>query len=134
MWRIEFTSDRFLPALPEACQANPGAYGFELAWWLARALAARGVPTSYPLGEDWGWLIERSDEQEREFSIGCASIAEEGEGYAGKPLRWSVFVRPYRSLRQRIQGVDHGEQVQALARHITAVLQAEGIAVEQVEG
>lgn len=57
MWRIEFSSAEFLPYLPEQAQANPGVYGFELAQWLSRALAERGVVTSYPIGEDWGWLI-----------------------------------------------------------------------------
>lgn len=54
MASIEFTSATFLPVLPEDCQVNPGAYGFELAWWLAQALARSGVVTSYPVGEDWG--------------------------------------------------------------------------------
>lgn len=51
MWQIEFTSAEFLPRLPESCQGNPGVYGFELAWWLAQALAEQGIVTSYPLGE-----------------------------------------------------------------------------------
>ena len=39
MSRIEFSSTKFLPYLPESCQVNPGVYGFELASWLSLALA-----------------------------------------------------------------------------------------------
>ena len=75
MTRIEFYSDRFLPYLPEACQVNPGAYGFELALWLSNALMRLDIVTSYPLGEDWGWFIEYG-EGEAEFMIGCDSDAK----------------------------------------------------------
>lgn len=95
MTRIEFESDLFLPLLPESAQGNPGAYGFELAWWLAQRLQEMGITTSYPLGEDWGWLIEHIDESDAEFTIGCGSMADHGEGYKGKALTWSIFVRPH---------------------------------------
>jgi hypothetical protein len=96
MTRFEFESDRFLPQLPESAQVNPGAYGFELAWWLAQRLQELGIETSYPLGEDWGWLIEHVDEGDDEFTIGCGSTAGHGDGYLGKPVTWSIFVRPRR--------------------------------------
>ncbi|MCG8426678.1 MAG: hypothetical protein MI754_04890 [Chromatiales bacterium] len=55
---VEFKSDLFKPFLPEDAQANPECYGAELAWWLSRELAKRGIYTTYPVGEDWGWFIE----------------------------------------------------------------------------
>lgn len=58
MPEIEFTSAQFLPYLPEDAQVNPGAYGFELAQWLSQALSRCGIVTSYPVSEDWGWLLE----------------------------------------------------------------------------
>ena len=128
MWRIEFTSSEFLPLLPEDCQGNPGVYGFELAWWLAQALAQQGIVTSYPLGEDWGWLIEYLDASESEFTIGCASMAEEGEGYRRQPIQWSIFVRPHTSWKQRLKGVTHEAQVQVLGQAILSALRAKGIA------
>ncbi|MBK1725328.1 hypothetical protein [Thiocystis violacea] len=131
MWRIEFSSSEFLPLLPEQCQGNPGVYGFELAWWLAQALAARGVVTSYPLGEDWGWLIEHIDLQESEFTIGCASMAEDGEGYAGKEVAWSIFIRPHTTLKQRLKGQTHKQEVERLGQHVIASLQQRGIAPVQ---
>jgi hypothetical protein len=131
MWRIEFTSSDFLPLLPEACQGNPGAYGFELAWWLAQALAGQGVVTGYPLGEDWGWLIEYIDPSEAEFTIGCASMSNEGDGYRKAAIAWSIFVRPQLSLKDRINGVSHAEKVQQLGQAICTALRGKGIVVTE---
>jgi hypothetical protein len=126
MWRIEFESAMFLPFLPEEAQANPGAYGFELAAWLSQALAGRGVITTYPLGEDWGWLLEYF-EGELEIVIGCSSVCGEGEGYKGAPITWSIFVDPRRSLKQKLKGVGTVEQAQTLATHITVLLGSKSI-------
>jgi hypothetical protein len=132
MWRIEFSSAEFLPYLPEEAQSNPGVYGFELALWLSRSLVERGVVTSYPLGEDWGWLIEYI-EGDLEVMIGCSSMADEGEGYLGKPISWSVFVKPRGSLKKFF---GRGREVVApsrLTETIEAMLAAKGIKVERVE-
>lgn len=132
MWRIEFSSAEFLPYLPEEAQANPGVYGFELALWLSRALAERGLVTSYPLGEDWGWLIEYI-EGDVEVTIGCSSMAEEGEGYAGKPISWSVFVRPHSSLKKFFGRSREVGPPTLLTEAIEAVLATKGIEVQRVE-
>lgn len=128
MWRVTFTTDRFLPILPEECQTNPGAYGFELALWLAQSLASKGVVTSYPQSEDWGWFIEYSDETEVEIQIGCASMASHGDGYKGTPLEWSVFIKPYMSLRERLKGVTHSDKVKMLGDQIVELLHTAGAA------
>ena len=133
MWRIEFSSTKFHPLLPEECQGNPGVYGFELAWWLAQALSSKGIVTSYPLGEDWGWLIEYTSAEEAEFTIGCSSMAEEGEGYSGNAITWSIFIRPHTSLKQRLKGRTHETEVERLGNHILAALRQEGIAAVQSE-
>ena len=131
MWRIEFTSQKFLPMLPEECQQNPGVYGFELAWWLAVSLAKQGVATSYPLGEDWGWFLEFTDAQDAEYRIGCSSMSEH-EGQRGEPIQWSVFVKPYTSLKERFKGVSHESGTNELGSRIVAALAAEQIQVERV--
>lgn len=128
MWRIEFSSDKFLPYLPEACQSNPGAYGFELALWLSQQLAKRGEITGYPLGEDWGWFIEYLS-GETEITIGCSSEAEEGDGYKGQPIQWRVFVRQSLTLKQRLKRTGSPAKVKELADAVGALLQAEGIEV-----
>ena len=45
---VDFNSEAFTPILPEDSQVNPEYYGAELAWWLCRILAERGVYTAYP--------------------------------------------------------------------------------------
>jgi len=131
MWRIEFTSAEFLPILPEECQGNPGVYGFELALWLAQTLAKQGIVASYPLGEDWGWLIEYLSPTETEFTIGCSSMAEEGDGYRQTPIQWSIFVRPHTSLKQRLKGISHNAEVQRLGQAVITALLEKGIEVTQ---
>lgn len=132
MTRITFYSAQFLPYLPESCQVNPGAYGFELALWLSNALMPLGIVTSYPLGEDWGWFIEYG-EGEAEFMIGCGSDAGEGEGYLGQPILWSVFVQQVLSLKQRWRGQSAPVIAEKLMDAIVAVLKAEGITIQSKE-
>lgn len=129
--QIEFTSSKFVPVLPEDCQVNDGVYGFELAWWLARKLAARGIVTSYPIGEDWGWLIEHVDEErELETTIGCSCLVED-KGIIGSSITWSVFLRPHVSLIDRIRGISHQAHVEQLGEHIIDCLRAEGVECSQ---
>jgi hypothetical protein len=126
MFRVVFESGKFLPYLPEEAQANPGAYGFELALWLSQALMRIGIPTSYPLGEDWGWFIE-FNEGEAEFMLGCGSQSGEGEGYAGKPIVWHIFVKQHLSLKQRLKGSTSPEVLAKLSQAVLSVLRVEGI-------
>jgi len=132
MWRIEFSSADFLPYLPEDSQANPGVYGFELAHWLSRALAEGGLVTSYPLGEDWGWFIEYT-EGDLETMIGCSSMAGVDEGYTGKPISWSVFVKPHQSLKKLFGRRPEVTAPARLTEAIEAALAAKGIEVQRVE-
>ena len=69
-----FTSSKFTPVLPDECQVNPGVFGAELAYWLSLALARRGVITSYPEHEDWGWFIEYSTDTGSEFAVHCGNV------------------------------------------------------------
>lgn len=126
MSRIEFSSTQFLPYLPESCQVNPGAYGFELAAWLSQALARAGYPTRYPTSEEWGWYIEYL-EGEAEFMIGCGCQAEEGEGYKGTPVSWHIFIMQNLSLTQCLKGVEIPDLDVQLTNTILSALRAEGI-------
>jgi hypothetical protein len=132
VWRIEFSTDKFTPYLPEDAQQNPGAYGFELAAWLARGLAQRGMNTSYPVGEDWGWFIEYLLDG-TEVMIGCSSEAKEGDGYSGHPVSWRIFVRQPKSLKQRLQRVPESPKLAELATAVQALLEREGIHVRRTE-
>jgi hypothetical protein len=130
MWRIEFSTRRFAPYLPENSQVNPGTYGFELAHWLSTELAKRGVITSYPSPEDWGWMLEYV-EGEIEIAIGCSSHAREGDGYAGGSITWTVFVKPNVSIKHKLKGIAPEETVRTLARRIEALLEEAGITPKQ---
>jgi hypothetical protein len=127
MWRIEFSSAKFLPTLPVACQSNPGVYGFELALWLAQSLGRRGIATSYPAPEDWGWLIEYALPEERSFMIGCASVCGPHQGYDGQALDWSICVAEHRSMQQRIRNLSSTGELEALSAHIVGILEEERI-------
>jgi hypothetical protein len=131
MWRIEFVSAKFLPFLPEENQSNPGVYGFELASWLSQSLAQRGVVTTYPLQEDWGWLLQHA-RGDLEFLIGCSSVCGEGDGYEGNAITWSIFVDAVKSLKQKLGSTAVDATAEGLAKHITGILDSEGLKWELV--
>jgi hypothetical protein len=85
----EFRSRRFTPVLPEQAQVNPGVYGAELAYWLSTELARLGVVTSYPIAEDWGWLIEYSTAGGATFAVHCGNVD-------GTDDRWLLSLRRFR--------------------------------------
>ena len=82
---VTFTSDLFMPFLPEDSQVNPNCYGAELCWWLSRELARKNIVTSYPNAEDWGWFLEFI-EKGNEFWICCGNIA-------GENTTWQIYIR-----------------------------------------
>lgn len=81
---VEFKSDLFEPVLSEDAQVNPQCYGAELAWWLSQELAKRGVETSYPNYEDWGWFIEYIVD-DNEYWLCCGNVV-------GENNHWRVFL------------------------------------------
>lgn len=108
----QFRSRRFAPILPDEAQVNPGVYGAELAFWLCQELAKRGVVTSYPLAEDWGWLIEFSAPDGSEFAVHCGNIT-------GSDQRWLLSLRrfgrslfgrakpPYAAAEPLVKAIEH---------------------------
>ena len=114
VWEVAFASREFAPVLPEEAQVNPGVHGFELALWLATALAARGIVTSYPAPEDWGWYLG-FEEGGDSFLIGCGGSVEE----------WTIFIAPSAKLFGK-----HPPEAaaQRLASAILAALAERGIA------
>lgn len=82
----QFRSEHFRPVLPEDCQVNPQVYGAELAYWLCTELAQRGIATSYPSAEDWGWFIEFFPETGSEFAVHCSNLE-------GKRDEWLLSLR-----------------------------------------
>jgi hypothetical protein len=85
---VEFRSKDFVPFLPDEAQVNPEVYGAELAFWLSASLAGRGVVTSYPQSEDWGWYIEFFTDSGSEFAIHCCNVD-------GSKDRWLLSLRRF---------------------------------------
>ena len=115
----ELRSEKFTPFLPEDSQVNPGIYGAELAYWLAKKLAIRGVVTSYPEYEDWGWYLNYATSDGGEFAIHCANI----DGVAN---RWLLSLRRY-SGKLFGRGKPSFERATILVNAIHEVLVEEGI-------
>ncbi len=84
---VEFDSAIFRPFLPEDSQVNPQVYGAELAFWLAQQLARRGIITSYPNYEDWGWFIEYITEAGDEYWLCCGNRG-------GEIDKWLCYLDP----------------------------------------
>lgn len=83
---VRSSAVRFAPRLSEPSQVYPGCYGAELAWWLCIALMQRGVETSYPNHEDWGWFLENST-AECEYWLCCGNVD-------GSRDPWQAFLQP----------------------------------------
>lgn len=132
-WAIEFSSAKFLPTLPEDCQAYPGVYGFELALWLAQALSRQGVVTGYPSAEDWGWYVDYAPKDDLRLSIVCASLCAAEEGYRGHPVGWAVSIREQRSLEQRLHNHTNHAALEDLGRRILGLLRDERIDAVHVQ-
>ena len=115
----EFRSTRFAPVLPDDAQVNPQVYGAELAFWLCTELAKRGVMTSYPDFEDWGWFIEYSPPSGSEFAVHCGNVG-------GSKDHWLLSLRRY---GRKMFGRDKPpyEEASPLIEGIRALLQGDAI-------
>jgi hypothetical protein len=113
-----FRSARFTPVLPEECQVNPGCYGAELAFWLCtRLYSEKGVATSYPDYEDWGWLLSYSTGAGDEFALHCGNVE-------GARDEWLISLRRF---GRRLFGRDKPdfERAGSLVRAVRELLEAE---------
>ena len=109
---VEFRTSAFRPFLPDDSQVNPGVYGAELAFWLARELASRSVLTSYPQAEDWGWFLEYRTPDGAEFALHCGNVY-------GEPDKWRLSLRRFaRKLFSRDRAsFDRAHPLIAAIRH-----------------
>jgi hypothetical protein len=114
---VEFDSALFEPFLPEDSQVNPEVYGAELAFWLSRKLAERGVVTSYPEYEDWGWYLEYATDEEDEYSLCCGNCE-------GSKSKWRCFLDSKSKGLFRRSKSDPGN-ASALLEALRAVLSTE---------
>ena len=112
-----FRSSRFAPVLPEESQVNPGCYGAELAYWLCLRLAERGVVTSYPDAEDWGWMLGYATDAGEEFALHCGNIDDTDD-------EWLIGLRRF---GRKLFGRDKPpfDRAEALIIAVCAVLESE---------
>jgi len=83
---VDFSSELFKPFLPDDSQVNPHVYGAELTFWLSEKLAQKGIITTYPNYEDWGWFIEYFVD-DNEYWLCCSNTDAEGK-------EWGCYIRP----------------------------------------
>lgn len=100
----EFVSGKFAPFLPDEAQVNPGVFGAEVAFWLARRLAEHGVVTSYPQNEDWGWYLDYRLPSGSVFAVHCSNTRDTADAWQFHLLRrgHKLFGRnlpPFREAR-----------------------------------
>jgi hypothetical protein len=84
---VTFNSDLFHPHLADEAQVNPGVHGAELAWWLGKELAKKGVAASYPESADWGWFIEYNVD-DNEYSLCCGNVENRSN-------EWHIYLDPH---------------------------------------
>ncbi len=103
MSSIQFSSDQFSPALPNVVLSDGGAAGFELALFVAQALAKAGMVVTYPLEEDWCWSVQATTCTRVPLCIYCASAEDDVQPAPG-PAKWQMFINAPGSLLQRLRG------------------------------
>jgi len=130
---VQFRSDSLGPVLSEECQVNPQVYGAELAYWLCPELGRMGIHTSYPVGEDWGWLIEYTPESGSEFAIHCGNVEGRRDAWLLSLRRHArkLFGRdkpPYEEAARLVEGIQtllsrtpHASEIQWLYDRSDAV-------------
>ena len=123
---VELRTNKFAPFLPDDSRVNPGVYGAELAFWLAQKLAARGIVTSYPEYEDWGWYLDYASSDGSEFAIHCGNVD-------GKDDVWLLSLRRY---TRKMFGRDKPSfnMAAALVKSIREVLVEAEIPVQDLGG
>jgi hypothetical protein len=114
---VEFGSALFTPYLPDDAQVNPGVFGAELAFWLSQQLARRGVMTSYPLAEDWGWFVEYDSADGHAYRLCCANRNGVADG-------WLCFLEP-KAKRLFRRATAPAESARPLLLALHAILEEE---------
>lgn len=99
---VTFKSELFTPFLPEHSQVNPECYGAELAWWAAQELAKKGIITSYPNYEDWGWFIEYSPD-DHEYWLCCGNVRGRNEWHIFLDCKGKGFFRRHKAPREEAE-------------------------------
>ena len=112
---VEFCSSEF-PAEPgEVEHINPGRFGKRLADYIAQHLPAHGFSVAAIAAEDWGWMVELTNE-DFPLWIGCGNYEEFPNGFL-------CFIEPSKPFfRKFLRKVDTTTTVAKLASALGALL------------
>lgn len=123
-----FRSTQFEIEPGEDEETNPLCYGRQFARWLHDRLVAEGRLVEEVIPEDWGWclVIQRKPYL---LWVGCGSVHDYASTEAsdilprGSEVVWSCTVVAEQSLFGRLRGVDLAPDVDALFRHVKAIVE-----------
>jgi len=99
---VLFCSDRFNLSEPREYFINDCCFGDDVARWLADLLQSRGLTTTEPDQEDWGWYFDVCFAESRYF-VGIGGAPDE-EVSASNQGQWRLIVEKHRTLRQKLSG------------------------------
>ncbi len=126
---IRFSSEQFFPTLPEVVMSEEGAAGFELALFVAQALAKAGLVVTYPLEEDWCWLVQATTGTRVGLCIHC--VLEAGEARLASGFsRWCLSVIATFPLLHRLRGRPVSAAVDETAQLLREALDEAGAVFE----
>jgi hypothetical protein len=100
---------------------NPCCFGEDLAVWLRDKLVEKGVKSSAPSQEDWGWYLNVNYFQDSYF-LGMSGNADQQGGDKGE---WRIIVKKKRSLWQWLSGKGKILEDDCMLRLIEEILTAE---------
>ena len=116
-----FDTERFNLSKGKEHFINPCCFGEDLATWLKVRLTDKGVKTSAPGQEDWGWYLRATCGQQSYF-LGMngnpkAEGSDEGE--------WRIMIKKNRSLWDIATGHGKIREDDQMVRIIREILQEE---------
>jgi len=100
---------------------NPCCFGEDLAAWLQNKLADRGVLSSEPGQEDWGWYL-RAKRGDDSYLLAVSGNSDKGtnQDYG----EWRIIVVKKRSIWDRIKGkgkiADHDQMLEIIEEILRA--------------
>lgn len=101
-FNILFETDRFNVSVVKEHFINPCCFGEDLAEWLRQELAKKGVATSTPGQEDWGWYLFVEQRFSR-YLVGVSGFHREG-ALAANDGEWRIMVETRRTIWEWLRG------------------------------
>jgi hypothetical protein len=101
-FNILFETDRFNVSTVKEHFINPCCFGEDLAEWLRQELIKKGITTSTPGQEDWGWYLFVEQRSARYF-VGFTGFHRAGALEANDG-EWRIMVETRRTVWEWLRG------------------------------